>query len=131
VTAISDDDFGFDEAAFAEKNVELIIFEVGAQRYAADATLVLRIDRPEESSVIRAELGALKRGARALIFRAPGHEGSLRVDAVQGVKTVDATTLRRLPAAASPQKSCAMGVWLDGDQPVLLVDLLKTLKPQN
>lgn len=128
---MSDDDFGFDDAAFAEKNVELIVFEVGPQRFAADATLVLRIDRPEETTVTRTELGPLTRGARSLVFRAPGIEGSLRVDAVQGVRTVDATTLRRLPAAASPQKSCAMGVWLDGDQPVLLVDLTKTLKPQN
>lgn len=122
-----EEDFGFDDAAFAEQRVELIIFEVGAVRYAADATLVVRIDRPEDHTVTRDELGPLKKGNRALVFRAPGAEGSLRVDAVQGVKTVEATTLRRLPLAASPSNSCAMGVWLDGDAPVLLVDLLRTL----
>lgn len=128
---MTDDDFGFDDAAFAEKNVELILFEVGGERFAADATLVVRIDRPEESSVIREELGPLKRGGRALVFKAAGGEGSLRVDGVQGVRTVDALTLRRLPLAASPPKSCAMGVWLDGEKPVLLVDLHKTLTPQT
>lgn len=122
-----DDDFGFDDAAFAEQHVELIVFEIGQQRYAADATLVLRIDRPEEHTVTREELGALVKGSRALVFRAPGVEGSLRVDAVQGVKTVETAALRRLPAAAQLPNSCAMGVWLDGEEPVLLVDLLRTL----
>ncbi|MFL5320952.1 MAG: Frizzy aggregation protein FrzB [Myxococcaceae bacterium] len=122
-------DFG----GFTESEVELIVFEVGSEVYAADAALVVRIDRPDEESVTLGELGPLKRGNRALVFAAPGAKGSLRVDAVRGVVQVDVNSLRRLPMAARTKKGCAMGVWLEGaeSRPVLLIDLFATVRTED
>lgn len=123
------DDFEFGE--FAEREVEIIVFEVGGNTYAADASLVQRIDRPDEGSIVRDDLGALNKGNRAIVFAGPGAQGSLRVDAVRGVRNVDVNSLRQLPKAAQGKNSCAMGVWLSGegdDRPVLLIDLFATLK---
>ena len=53
-------------------------------------------------------------------------EGALEVDQVLGVRTVPARDLRRVPAAARVAHH-AIGFWLDGDRPVLLIDLPRTL----
>lgn len=116
-------------AASAESaEVELLLFEVGGQRYGADASQVLRIDRAASNAVTWASLGTPKSGQRALVFRgadAEAQEAQLRVDSVTGVRPVALEALRRLPPAAS-QDPTLIGVWLDGDTPVLLLDLRKT-----
>jgi hypothetical protein len=90
---------------------------------------VLRIDSPNAESVqLR---GTTPQGkGKALVFQSPRGEHSLRVDRVLGVRTAATTDLRRVPPAAG-QKGYAMGVWLDGGAPLLLVDLLETLKFQG
>lgn len=122
---IAEDELDFE---LGEREVELILFEVGDQVYGADAALVVRIDRPDEEAIARSDLGALKRGNRAIVFAGPGAKGALRVDAVRGVVTVPVDTLRKLPGAAVGKDSCAVGVWLNGEKPVLLVDLFATVK---
>ncbi len=47
---------------------------------------------------------------------------------MRGVQPVLVSTLRRLPPAAV-RRSYAAGIWLDGENPVLLIDLLETLSP--
>jgi hypothetical protein len=105
--------------------VDLLIFEVSGVRYGADASQVLRIDRPVDAESVGAPLGKCKHGNRALLFRDP--EGELRrldIDKVNGVATVNIESLRRLPAPASVGP-VTIGAWLDGDRAVLLVDLHK------
>ena len=53
-------------------------------------------------------------------------EGALEVDLVLGVRAIPARDLRRVPAAARIARH-AIGFWLDGDRPVLLIDLPRTL----
>ena len=105
--------------------VDLLIFEVSGVRYGADASQVVRIDRPVEATSVGAPLGPCKHGRRALLFNTP--EGELKrldIDRVNGVKTVSIESLRRLPAPASVGP-VTIGAWLDGDRAVLLVDLQK------
>lgn len=98
----------------AEGEVDLILFEIAGQLFGADASLVLRIERPSAE------------GKRALVFQGGAEEGQLPVDRVRGVKAVSVASLRRMPAAASQPH--AIGVWLDGDDPVLLLDLVEFVK---
>ena len=104
--------------------VELVLFEVGDRVYGADATQVLRVERrrPEARDVVA--LGALTQGARALVCRTEAGERQLPIDAVRGVRRARPADLRRRPptAHASPY---AIGFWLDGDTPVVLIDLLQ------
>lgn len=111
----------------ASQEVELLLFEIAGQRYGADASQVLRIERPGEQAIALSALGDLARGGRALVFRTDAGEGQLRVDKVQGVRPVQLDSLRRLPPAARATPF-TIGIWLDGEMPVLLIDLIETMK---
>jgi len=111
-----------------DKNeVDILLFEVGPTVFGVDASQVLRVANAESNSVTLKELGPLKSGGRALVFREDEGEGQLRIDAVQGVRTVNVMELRRLPRAAA-LKPYALGIWLDGTQTVLLIDLQEAAK---
>ncbi|MGQ0504427.1 MAG: Frizzy aggregation protein FrzB [Myxococcaceae bacterium] len=112
------------------RSLELLLFEVGDEVYGADATQVLRIDKPADDALTLVPLGELKRGSRALVFRTQSGEGQLRVDRVRGVASAGPNTLRRLPPAAR-RLPCAIGVWLAEDRPILLLDLVQTLTSQG
>jgi hypothetical protein len=115
----------------AAAEVELLAFELGAQRCAADATQVLRIDRPFQGEGGPRRSPHSSPGARrALVFRDAhgGGEGQLEVDLVLGVRLAQVSDLRRLPPAARAS-DFALGFWLDGASPVLLIDLPRTLGP--
>jgi len=104
--------------------VELVLFEVGDARFAADLTQVVRIDRKEPTDHIGYPLGAPTEGGRTLVFRTPsGEEHRLAIDTLLGVKTVRIDELRRLPSAAQVSSNIPIGAWLDGERTVLLVDL--------
>jgi chemotaxis signal transduction protein len=94
--------------------IEIILFAMKGVNYAADATQVVRIDR----------VGAEE---RALMVRSPeGDCRPIRVEAVSGLRSVPVTSLRRLPIALET-KDVAVGVWLNGETPVILLDLLQLL----
>jgi chemotaxis signal transduction protein len=103
--------------------VEVLIFEVGGTRYGTDASSVLRIDRKAEVEELGSPLGEPLTGRRTLVFAdEAGAECRLRVDAIEGVRTVPHADLRRLPAVAIAGP-ISIGAWLDGSRAVLLVDL--------
>ena len=106
--------------------VEIVLFDIGGNRYGADMTQVRRIGRADEHDSVGTPLGAPYTGRRALIF-APteDHEVCLPIDGVLGMQTVRRDDLRRLPPAAGPTPFI-IGAWLDRDQTVLLVDLFST-----
>jgi chemotaxis signal transduction protein len=96
------------------QTIEIILFAMKGVSYAADATQVVRIDR-------------MGNEGRALMVRsADGACHPVRVDAVNGLRTVPVTSLRQLPLALEP-KEVAVGVWLNGETPVILLDLLQLL----
>lgn len=108
-------------ASDSAPSVELVLFTIGGIDYAADASQVVRIERSQRDA-------AVESGHRALIVRdSDGACHPLRCDAVHGLRTVPVASLRRLPAAIEVAE-IAVGVWLDGERPVLLVDLLEFLK---
>jgi chemotaxis signal transduction protein len=115
------------ESQDANPEVDLLLFEIGTAVYGAEASQVVRVDNPTKDAVTLAELGTLKHGGRALVFQADGGEGQLRIDGVRGVKTVGVHELRRLPPAVAV-KPYALGIWLDGQQTVLLIDLQEAAK---
>jgi hypothetical protein len=110
------------------ERVDLLVFEVGPLRYATDAARVLRIAALEEGAVRLDALGALKRAARALVVEVDGAERQVAVDGVLGIKPVAIERLRRFPQMARAGAE-ALGVWLDGDAPVVLIDLEKAVRP--
>jgi hypothetical protein len=105
--------------------VDILVFEVAGVRFGADASQVIRIDRPIEEPSVGAPLGMPHEGRRALVFKAlSGELRRLDIDKVAGVKTVSIESLRRLPPPARVgQVPIPIGAWLDGDEAVLLVDL--------
>lgn len=109
------------------EQVDVLFFEVGDTRYGTDASQVLRIERAVGDVPALEELGPLKRGARALVFYTSEGEGRLRVDGIRGVRPVSPLALRRLPqlVTAAPY---AIGLFLDDERPVLLIDLESTAK---
>jgi len=109
--------------------VEVLFFQLGADQLGADASQVLRIDRPRLPGLRRSALGSAT-PKRSLVFRCDeaGAEGALEVDLVLGVRSVPTRDLRRVPPAARVAPH-AIGFWLDGDRPVLLIDLPRTLAP--
>lgn len=115
-------------AAITAGEVEILFFEVAGSRYGADAAQVLRVDRPRAEIPCVVALGSAREGARALVFTTPsGAINQLKVDAVHGVRAIPISQLRRLPVGMGPE-GFAMGVWLDGDTPVLLVNLAEIAK---
>ncbi len=111
-------------------DIDLLLFEVGDQLYATDAAQVVRIDASGADAVELPSLGVLKHGRRALVFWWGQDEQQLRVDGVRGVKHVSVQALRRMPKAAAADPY-AVGVWLDGETPVLLIDLVESYKFQE
>jgi chemotaxis signal transduction protein len=105
--------------------VNLLLFQVGARRFGADAAEVKRVERSRPGDGRLATLGALSAGERALVFEAEGNEQRLQVDAVLGLALVELEALRRIPQSAAP-RPYAVGLWLDED-PVLLLELAKTV----
>lgn len=118
--------------AYTRTEVELLLFEVGGALFGADASQVLRIDRPLAAAGPdpAGPLGPARGTGRSLVFRTPQGFGQLKVDVVRGVRQVAVDALRRLPAAAATQPY-AIGVWLDGDKPVLLIDLVEMHSTQG
>ena len=114
------------ELSGAAQFVELLLFEVGDAVYAADATQVRRIDRMATGAAAASALGPLREGKRALVFSGPQGETSLAVDRVRGVRRAAVGDLRRRPGPAAGD-SCAIGFWLDAGNPVVLIDLARTL----
>lgn len=115
----------------AGAEVEVLFFQLGPDQLGADASQVLRIERPNVPGARRSPLGSPS-PRRSLVFRCGdgGAEGALEVDLVLGVRAVSARDLRRVPAAARVAHH-AIGFWLDGDRPVLLIDLPATLSPAD
>ena len=120
----------YDESALGLDEVDVLFFEIGDTLYGTDASQVLRIDRSLPDDLEVEGLGPLKRGNRALVFDTPEGEGHLKVDAIRGVRPVPIVDLRRLPvvAGAAPY---AVGVFLDQERPVMLIDLIETLNAQG
>ncbi|HYV43590.1 MAG TPA: Frizzy aggregation protein FrzB [Myxococcaceae bacterium] len=118
---------GEGEGNGAEAEVEVLLFLVGPDQLGADASQVLRIERPHQPGPRRSALGSAS-PKRSLVFTCDegGAEGALDVDLVLGVRTVPTRDLRRVPPAARTAPH-AIGFWLDGDRPVLLIDLPRTL----
>ncbi len=107
----------------APAQVDLVVFEVAGIRYAADLGQVRRIDLDEPTESIGAPLGPCAVGRRALVFSPdPAVERRLAIDQVLGVTRVPLSALRRLPRAVNAARF-TIGAWLDGEEPVLLVDL--------
>jgi chemotaxis signal transduction protein len=110
--------------------VELLVFRVGEVRYGADASQVTRITRAGHRSRLSDALGMPREGTRALVFAEPGSSGGERelcIDAVDGILTAPVEQLRRLPPAAG-RVDAVLGLWLEeGERPLVLVDLLRTL----
>jgi hypothetical protein len=102
--------------------VDVLFFEVGNAVYGTDASQVLRIERATADVPALPELGPLARGSRALVFHTPEGEGRLRVDSIRGVRPVTPQELRRLPPLVSAAHY-AIGLYLDAERPVLLIDL--------
>jgi chemotaxis signal transduction protein len=121
---------GYDDPSAEANEVDVLFFEVGDTVYGTDASQVLRIDRSHPEDLAVAELGELKRGNRALVFDTPEGEGHLKVDAIRGVRPVPIIDLRRLPPAVAAA-SYAVGVFLDEERPVMLIDLVETLNSQG
>jgi chemotaxis signal transduction protein len=104
--------------------IDLVVFEVGGERFAADLGQVRRIDLDDPSESVGQPLGTPSFGKRALVFEVGGgRERRLAVDTVFGVSRVPITSLRRMPTAVKAS-SFSLGAWLDGDAAVLLIDLL-------
>ncbi len=115
-------------AAAAAAEVELLFFQIGGVRYGADAAEILRVDRAEEGSRTVAPMGSARDAARVLVFQSTaGATSRLKVDLVYGIRAIPVAQLRRLPPGMGPE-GFAVGVWLDGDTPVLLVDLAQMAK---
>ncbi|NOK09779.1 Frizzy aggregation protein FrzB [Corallococcus exercitus] len=112
--------------------VDVLFFQIGDSEYGTDASSVLRIDRALPDDLTVRDLGLPHKGHRAIVFDTPEGEGHLKVDAVNGVRTIPLAGLRRMPAAAAAA-SYAVGVCLDEEagRPVLLIDLAETLKTQG
>ena len=110
--------------------VDILLFEVAGRIWGADAGQVLRIDRPGDDTVSVSELGPIAGRGRALVFATEAGQGELKVDGVHGVKAVPEKALRRLPAVAT-HRPYAIGEWLDGENPIVLVDLVEMLNFQK
>lgn len=104
--------------------VDVLLFEIGEQTFATDASQVIRIDQANVDAIYEAALGKLHRGRRAIVFEdGEGYEAQLRVDNVRGIHPASIDALRRMP----PSARCTpftQGVWLNDSAPIVLIDLL-------
>lgn len=107
-----------------EETVNLVIFELAGTRYAADLSQVIRLDFFDPATSVGAPLGPVRGGNKALLIDARDEcVWCLAIDTLHGVRSVPVEQLRRLPAIV-PAGSFSIGVWLDGNEAVLLVDLV-------
>lgn len=105
------------------ESIELVIFEVAGVRYGADLIQVTAIGTADPTLEAGRPLGEPHDAHRALVYwTGPDTEHHLAVDKVLGVRTVPLNDLRRMPLAAGAPR-LTVGAWLDGDAPVLLIDL--------
>lgn len=114
-------------------SVELVFFEIGGVRYGADLAQVIRVAAAELELDAGRPFGEPLHTTRALEFKpTSGGRAHLLVDRVLGVKPIPVVQLRRMPAAVGPAP-LTIGAWLDGEMPVLLVDLhaVSNSKPEN
>jgi chemotaxis signal transduction protein len=112
-----------------EATVEVLLFRVGAARFGADASQVVRVARASERTGHGSALGPLDSGTRALVFRTPegAGEAELCVDEVQRIRPVPISQLRRVPPAAGAPRG-VIGFYLEAeDRPLVLVDLPQCL----
>lgn len=111
--------------------IDLVIFEVAGSTWGVDLGQVRRIDVDEPHESIGHPLGTPLEGKRALVFEmGRGVERRLAVDVVHGVSRVKITDLRRMPAAAHVAPF-SIGAWIDGETPILLVDLPSMVPPAD
>lgn len=111
----------------ADGRVDILIFRIGQHRYGADASQVTRIGRAGHDARLSDELGLPEEGGRALVFDTDRGEAQLCVDQVVGVRSAPVHDLRRLPLAAGPSRN-VLGLWLeDGERPIVLLDLSRTV----
>lgn len=112
----------------AAREVDLVLFEAGGRRWAADAFSVLRVDhvRPE----VRTAYVAASSGYRALVVRDGADEVQVPIDALLGFERAPARDLRPLPHYARPPLTSAavVGAWLGPVEMVLLIDLPALVK---
>jgi len=113
------------------ETIDLVLFEIAGVRYATELRAVRRIGSVEPEMSVGYPLGRPTVGKRALVFHptSTAHEveAQLHIDAVLGVHTVPVDDLRRLPFAAATSP-VTVGAWVvEGNQTVLLVDLLATV----
>jgi chemotaxis signal transduction protein len=107
----------------ASPQVDVLLFRIGASRFGADASQVIRIDRAGFHARLVDALGMPDEGTRALVFHTSSGEEQVCVDAVEGVRVVRIADLRRVPPAAGTPPG-VLGLWLEnGRHPVVLLDL--------
>ena len=115
-------------AESATHEVDLVIFEAGGRRWAADAWDVARVARLRERFPT-ASLGANPGAARALVVTDGEELAQVPIDKLVGFERVAPTALRRLPAYARPISSPAVaGAWLASEAIILLIDLVALAK---
>ena len=118
-------------AESATHEVDLVVFEAGGRRLAADAWVVTRIERRREG-MASASVGSLPDASRALIVNAGGGDVQLPIDRLLGFERVSPMVLRRVPPFARPLASPAVaGAWLDSEAIVLLIDLVALVKQSS
>jgi chemotaxis signal transduction protein len=111
-----------------DESVELVVFVIGGVRYGAALSQVRSVSVADPALDVGRPLGNATVGRRALVFSpAPGVERQLAIDEVSDVRVVPVAHLRRLPLVVAPPPF-AIGAWVDGEAPVLLIDL-PTLVP--
>lgn len=112
-------------AAVPVEECNLLFVQSGGQAFAVDPVDVVRIDRPNPSLPTAAVFPG--HASRMLVARGPGGEFQVAVDRVVGVRRFPRTALRPPPQLArlltGPRADEVMGVVLDGELPVLIVDL--------
>ena len=113
------------------RDVDLVLFEVGGRRWAADAFDVVRVDRragDDAAAAARATGSSATR--RTLVVRDPeGAEALILIDRLLGFERVPASALHALPPFAQRLASPAvLGAWLSPQEMVLLIDLQALVK---
>jgi len=112
------------EAEADDGHLSLVLFELAGTRYAADLSQVIRLDFYDARCSVGSPLGPPRSGNKCLMIDAQdGRDWCLAIDTLHGVQRVPVDQLRRLPAIAFGG-SIPIGAWLDGNETVLLVDLV-------
>ena len=113
-------------------DINLVIFELAGTRFAADLSQVIRLDFYDAACSVGAPLGPPRSGIKCLMIDTQdGKDWCLAIDTLHGVRSVPVEQLRRLPIVAQGG-TISIGAWLDGQEAVLLVDLVAmTLASSN